>query len=746
MEKTGNNSSFKEAESRSLKDYIILLRNNLLIVVTIIGVAFLAALLYAVNTQDIYQSETSIRLSKPQGGILQAPLIPDIQDWGNDRFIANEIEIMKSYTLRSRIAHILLDSFIVSPQPDKFSMILKEYENGEEKPQVLPIGSIIGRLSGNISIEQKRGLDIVTIAAESFSPSEAALIANIYAQEYRNFNLEVNRNQLTFIKNFLKEQRDEKLGELNVAEETLRNYQEKGGIIALDQQATTLITQLSQFEAERNAARIELLASEEILEQYKQELKKQDPRMADYLESLTSEAYITALQKQIAELQINKDLALANPDTRIDISSKVNDYNKKIAELKEKLNEKINVIKAGIFASSPAQVKELSQKIIEEEVKNRSLAITINGLNGIVSGYDERFNRLPKTALELARFVRQRESLEKLYTLVEEKYQEAIITEQSQPGSVLIIDEALEPSSPAKPNRILIILIGIVLGMGLSFAYVFVKEYFDNTVKTPDDIEKQNINVLAWIPQVESLSLNGHKEHELIVSRRPDSIQSEAFRALRTRIQFSKIDAGGLKTILITSSAPQEGKTFVTINLAGSFAQSDKKTIIVDCDLRKPRVHSVFQVDKTPGLTDYLFGKAGLDAVIRQSGMPNMHYIPSGTIPPNPAEMLDSEQMKSFLKLLADKYDAVLIDSPPIIAVTDSEILSRLVDGTILVVSASSTETELMQRAVDLMKHDNAAFLGTVLNNFSFKTGYGSYYKYYYYYQGGEEKKEKSNK
>jgi capsular exopolysaccharide synthesis family protein len=746
MEKTGNNSSFKEAESRSLKDYIILLRNNLLIVATIIGVAFLAALLYAVNTKDIYQSETSIRLSKPQGGILQAPLIPEFQDWGNDRFIANEIEIMKSRNLRSRIAHTLIDTFINSPEPEKFSLILKDQDNGSEKPQLLSLNGIILNLQNKISIEQKRGLDIVTIAAESHSPYEAALIGNIYADEYRNFNLEVNRNQLTFIKNFLKEQRDEKLGELNVAEETLRNYQEKGGIIALDEQATALIAQLSQFEAQRNAARIELLASEEILEQYKQELKKQDPRMADYLESLTSEAYITALQKQIAELQINKDLALANPDSRIDISSKVNDYNKKIAELKEKLNEKINVIKAGIFASSPAQVKELSQKIIEEEVKNRSLAITINGLNGIVSGYDERFNRLPKTALELARFVRQRESLEKLYTLVEEKYQEAIITEQSQPGSVLIIDEALEPSNPAKPNRILIILVGIVLGMGLSFAYVFVKEYFDNTVKTPDDIEKQNINVLAWIPQVESLSLNGQKEHELIVSRRPDSIQSEAFRALRTRVQFSKIDAGGLKTILITSSAPQEGKTFVTINLAGSFAQSGKKTIIVDCDLRKPRVHSVFQVDKTPGLTDYLFGKAGLDSVIRQSGMPNMFYIPSGTIPPNPAEMLDSEQMKSFFKLLADKYDAVLIDSPPIIAVTDSEILSRLVDGTILVVSASSTETELMQRAVDLMKHDNAAFLGTVLNNFSFKTGYGSYYKYYYYYQGGEEKKEKSNK
>ena len=168
--------------------------------------------------------------------------------------------------------------------------------------------------------------------------------------------------------------------------------------------------------------------------------------------------------------------------------------------------------------------------------------------------------KLPKNAIELARLKRNSEALEKLYLLVEQRYQEAIINEQSQPGNVLIIDDARIPLSKAKPNRTLIVIIGLLLGAGLAVGYVFVKNYFDDTVKTPDDIENRKINVLAWIPPFESIMAGDHSV-QFIVDKLPDSIPSEAFRALRTRIQFSRINTESLKTILITSSAPQEGKT-----------------------------------------------------------------------------------------------------------------------------------------------------------------------------------------
>lgn len=733
-----NDYDIENSNQNTFKDYILLIRNNLTPVIIIILVSLAIALIYAVTAKNIYKSQTELKVSKPGGNILQSPLVPEFSDFGSDRFIANEIEILKSYNLRERVAKALVDSFNNSKDKQNFSLIYKQKFSGPTN-KLLTVPQIAALLKNTVSIEQKRGLDIVDITSESPSPTEAALIANIYAKQYRYFNLEINRDQLTFVKNFLDKQRKEKKQELNEAEDILRSYQERGGIIALDQQAQALIEQLSQFEAQKNAAKIELMASDEVLKQYKEELKKQDPRLAEYLESATSETYIKALQEEISQLQINKDLALAKVEPGLDITSKVKEYDKKIRDLKLKLDEKVKVLKAGILASSPEEVKALSQKIIEEEIKNGSLRTTQSGLADIVKKYEERFNKLPKTSLELARFQRNRESLEKLYTLVEERFQEAVINEQSQPGNVLIIDDARVSENPAKPNRALIVIVGFILGTGLAFGYVFVKNYFDNTIKTPEDIQKRNVNVLAWIPRVEEIGFDTKSKFDFIVSTQPDSISAEAFRSLRTRVQFSKPDKESLKTILITSSAPQEGKTTVAINLAGSFALSNKKTLIVDCDLRRPRLHQILERNKQPGLIDYLVGEFELDQIIYPAKIKGLSLITSGTIPPNPAEMLDSIQMEKFLAEVRNRFDYIILDSPPIVAVTDAEILAKKVDGSIIVASADITETDIFDRAIELLKHDNSVLIGSVLNNFNNKPGYGSFYKYHYYYASKTE-------
>jgi tyrosine-protein kinase Etk/Wzc len=165
--------------------------------------------------------------------------------------------------------------------------------------------------------------------------------------------------------------------------------------------------------------------------------------------------------------------------------------------------------------------------------------------------------------------------------------------------------------------------------------------------------------------------------------------------------------------------------------------------LLIDCDLRKPAIHKLFDKERVPGLIDFLVGSAKLEDVLVKSNLPDLSFISAGTIPPNPAEMLDSKEMRNFLKQMRDKYDLIILDSPPVIAVTDSEILTSMVDGTLLVVSAENTEIEMMERSVELIRRENTQFLGTVLNNFSYKSGYGSYYKYYYYYSGSESKSSK---
>jgi len=721
-----------QSESLGFKDYLNILRINIFPILLITLTSLTFAVIYAVTAKNIYKSSALVKIMKAKGNILDAPFLMESRDLGSERFINNEIQVLKTYDFRELVATALLDSYKVVNDPNKFSFMLVSNEK-DVPPQLVSKEVLTSRL-GKVFIEQKRGLDLVQIDVESPSAWEAALIANTYSHVYVAWNLESNRNQLSFVREFLEQQRKEKLNELNMAEDILKTFQQNGGIIVLEQQASQLIGQLSSFESQKNLAVIELMSSDKVLTRLRQELEKQNPQLKAYLESFSSESYLRTLQTEIAKLEFSRDLVSQNEKINSE-NPVVKEYNRKIENLKAKLDEQIKIFKDGAFAASPADVRALLQKIIDEELKNSSLRISISQLDVYIKELDKRFNLLPSTGIELARLQRKRESLEKLYILVEEKYQEAIINEQSQPGNVTVVENARPSGNHSKPNRNLIILVGLFLGLGVSLGYVFIKNFFDNTVKTPEDIQKRGENVLAWIPQIEgATNANGQNEFEFIVAKRPDSIPSEAFRALRTRVQFSKVDTDKFKTLLVTSSAPSEGKTMISGNLAGSIAQTGKKTVIVDCDLRKPRMHTFFRTNRYPGVVDYLFGQATMEEITRQSEIPDLYYITAGTIPPNPSEILGSEKMREFFELLKERFELIIIDSPPIIAVSDSEIISRFVDATMLVVSANTTELELMEKALAIIKKEGVNFIGIVLNNFVYRSSYGSYYKYYYYY------------
>jgi tyrosine-protein kinase Etk/Wzc len=743
MSELSENDIFNEGSGRSLKDYFNLIRNNYLPIIIIILSCLIISIIYAVKSKDIFRSVTSLKIEKPKTNVLGNSLMPDFQGIADDRFISTEIEIMKSRSVREKVAEALLDSVEVLGSPDNFYVATNHsYTKESEQVHLLKPDEITGVIGSYVQIGQKNGMNIVDISVETPSVFGSAMLANIYANEYRLFNLEVNRNQLTSVREFLSDQAKQKQQELQQSESALSQYQAKNGIIALDAQSQSLITQLATFEAQRDGAKIDLSATEKMLAQLKEELKQQDPKLGAYIESLSAQSYIQGLQDQIAKLQINKDMVSSNIGDNN--SQLIKQYDSQITELKKNLSEKTNTIKKGLFASNPDAIKDLTGKILDAEVKEIGLKNQLNQLNELVKRYELQFNKLPATAIGYAELDRKRDAAEKLYSLLEEKYQEALITEQSEPGSVFIIDNAVKETIPAKPNRVMIVLIGFILGIVFGVGFVVVKDFFDNTIKSPDDLEKKNINLLAWVPVMEGTGQTGEKPNEFIVAERPDAIVSEAFKALRTRIQFSKIGEDSLKTILVTSPAPGEGKTFVSINLAGVFAQAEKKTLLIDTDLRKPRIHSVFKQMRTPGLIDYFFGKASLEEIVHSTQLPNLSFISTGTIPPNPSEMLGSKKMKEFLQDMRKKYDIIILDSAPIIAVTDSEILARLVDATILVASAETTEMDLLVKATELLKNENSSFIGTVLNKFSFKAGYGSYYKYYYYYSDKRRRDKKS--
>ena len=719
----------------TLRDYINLFKNNVRLIALITILILTGTTIYAIISPNIYTSTVSLKISAPKGNILSSKL-GDFQNFGSqgsDRYIANEIQTIYNSSIMYEVAEAVIDSFKIKKNKDDFSLIFDKGYFQSKRTSLKSADEIAGDLYKTVQIAQMNDLDFIDITVESQSPFEAALIANTFAKKYQEFNLYENRKQITVIKEFLGELLKEKRQQLYGVEDAIKEYQLSKGGVQLDRQAQLLITKLADFESQKNVTKINMSIAKEKLNQYKNELEKKDPSVANFLANKSSEPYLKKLQDEIASLQTQRDVALASSKTARTNESIVSEYNSRINALKDKLNKSLDEYRNQILSSSPEEIKSLSQKIFEEEINYQALNASNNSLSNVINTYEAGFNQLPSSTLEYARLERQRLAEESLYNTLNAKYQEALLNEQATPSNVLLLDEASPSRTPSRPNRIKIIIMGLFVGLGFALGFVYVKNYFDKTIKTPEDIEAQNVNVLAWIPKISSEEAVGLKNPELIVAQKPDSLSSEAFRTIRTRLQFSHISKGA-KLILVTSSAPGEGKTTISTNLAASFAQANKRSVIIDCDLRKPRLYSLFGGNDSNGFLDYLFGNVQYDKIIKKSEVRNLDFVTAGSIPPNPSEILGSPAMKSFLDKLKNDYDIIIIDSPPIMAVSDAEILARFVDICLLVVSANSSEVDWLKESVSLLRHDNVNLAGVLLNNFNYKSGYHSYYKYYDHY------------
>lgn len=298
--------------------------------------------------------------------------------------------------------------------------------------------------------------------------------------------------------------------------------------------------------------------------------------------------------------------------------------------------------------------------------------------------------------------------------------------------NVQVIDEAQVPQEPIKPRPMLNMAIAGVLGVMLGVFLAFLFEYLDNTIKTPEDVRKYlELSVIGTIPKVKD------EDKKLISLTDPKSPITEAFRTLRTNIQFSSIDKQ-LKTIIITSSTPGEGKSTISANLAGTIAQGEKKVLLVDCDLRKPKVHKTFNINNVEGLTNLLVGNKSVEEVAHKyEGLENLYIITSGPIPPNPAELLASKRMEDFITDIKKDFDMIILDTPPVGLVTDSAVLSTVADGLILVTAVAQTEIGNVVIGKELLNKVKANIIGVVLNKVPIenraysKYGYSKYYGYY---------------
>jgi polysaccharide biosynthesis transport protein len=388
--------------------------------------------------------------------------------------------------------------------------------------------------------------------------------------------------------------------------------------------------------------------------------------------------------------------------------------------------------------TAPRPEEQERQAFVENELSDLESIIT-ETREEIAAKQDELESLV--SARQIAEVQNQIATLQAKLTSMQANYAALLAnTEEGALNTLTIIDPARLPTSPVGPNRGLSVLLAAVMGFGVAAAAAYLLDYLDDTVKTPQDVEGvSGLPTLAGIARMKSE--NG--SYELITSKHPRSPISEAYRVLRTGIQFSDVDKLH-KTLLISSPSPVEGKSLTAANLAVVMAQAGHNVLLIDADLRRPVQHKIFSLNKNQGLTNLLLPSdldlekpspeltAHLEQFLQRTAEPGVTVLTSGRVPPNPSELLGSYKMKKLLRILATMFDIILLDSPPVLAVTDAVVLSTRVDGVVFVVNAGTTRRNQLKLGAERLREVNANLIGVVLNRLTPKS---EGYYYYYYYQ-----------
>ncbi len=782
---SSSNGSFitgGQNEEITLQDILekVYRRKNLVLIIFLF--ALTATILYTFLQRPTYEATSQVLIQKSKAGssgILEG--MGDLMEpfESDERRITNEMDILQTNLLRSNVANQLLNSPVVTidGKPDTMEIITASEEALKKNPGTSTLFDLVeGTLLKAVSFSNDRNSDIISIAVRSHSPEESSHIANVYTQQYYELNLSSSRDMATNVREFLQGQLTDTKKDLDVAENSLQSYMQSEGIVSLDDESKQLIDVMSTFEAQRDDVIIAEKSDQQILQSYRDQLAKIEPSLSTSV-SDAIDPYITLLQEQIAKLQVNRDVALAqNPmvGNKEVYGQIVAQADSQISELQRKLKEKTGkFLDSQVFASGSPQnsqgagsnnydptgyYKQLKLQILEQELQLSSIQAQRKELDDIVQKYDTQFSKLPKQYIGLAKLDRTEKSKEKLYLLVQDSYQQAQIAEQSQFGYVQIVDPAVPPQKPVSPKIPLNLTLGVLLGLALGIGWVFVLDYLDRSIKSPEDLEKRGLNVLGSIPLMAGTNMAGKGSEteqkvmkdgtmvpvRLITHHKPSDPISEAYRSLRTAIQYSRIDKP-VKTLLIVSALPKEGKSTTTANIAITMAKAGLKTLLIDGDLRRPIQHRLFNCDRKPGLVEYLKNEIDLNTAVRKTFVDNLFLLPTGSLPPNPSEVLGSDAMRSTLEILKASFDFVVFDSPPVVAVTDGVILSKLTDAVVFITLANKTELDVLEKAYSTLKQVKADIIGFVLNEFDVTKAYGAYYRYYryYHYYGHKEQQEK---
>jgi len=742
----------------------------------ILAVVFIATTIVSIEsfrTKSLYQASAKVAFNQENTVIKAGDLVLQADDSGR---IRTELLLLKTYPLLEDVVVRLqldknprfLDIGARKSVPEAIGTIFNRFgskpaaapevpvmeplviepnmQAARSEEEVARLSPFVNVLQSNLQVEQIIDTNAVEIRFVHTNPAIAANVANGVARVFVENSFNNKTEKFTNSANWLDRTTRGLLSQVQQAEQSLANYSSSHDIFSTDENNNLTAEKLASIYSQALKAETDRILKQSI---YEEVAKGRVAQLPEAFSDGRTGQYQTDLSKlQLKAAELNARFGPENPKV-VEVQQQIRELQTLITGNVKNLEEKLRADYERA-ARDEGLIKQSLERAKSEAAQQNQASIQFNILKQNV------------------------ETTKSLYNDFLQKTNQANIQRAEQYNDLRVIDPARVPGGPTGPNRLRSIMLGMLLSLVAGVGLALLIEFLDNTVKSVEDVSRATqMPTLALIPTMNANSirvLSARKKAELkeIENKRVtdklteisgiaprtlhpkdnrlatlDGLSSvvEAYRMLRTSVLLS---TAGMppRTILVTSSQPAEGKTTTAVNTAISLAQLGARVLLIDADLRRPAVHKTFKLQQSRGLSTYLSGAGEIDALIVKLTIPNLSVLTSGPIPPNPAELISSERMRDMLRKLAESYDHIIIDSPPLIHVTDPVILSTMVDGSILVVQAGRSTRDMLRRAKQELVGVGSKIFGVVLNNVDIKKeGYDEYYYTRYYSNYNENQK-----
>ena len=588
--------------------------------------------------------------------------------------------------------------------------------------EILPLTAAAAEVRGAIGTKVLPQTNIIEISYVGTEPALVRDITNMVASEYAEVSSEMQRTtaraKTVFIASSLRDQR----ARLDSAQDALKDFKERQQIGDVNAEQSALATSIHRMEDAKQAGLVEQKIYYTLVGKLSAaDTADEELRRLVGTDAVEKNRYIANLYDRWFNLIKERETLYARG--RTDANDDVKAVQRLIGRTKEDLRSASQLYLLALQSRLGSLDKTIADMRLETE-------------------------KYPKLEAEQSRLSATVGTMQRTFDNLQSEYQLARIAESVDGGRVQSIDEATLPTFAVSPNRKRAITYSALVGLLLGFALAFALDRLDDSVKSPDELRDQlELPMLGLIPAIRaergSRRAADSTAGRLITHADPRSPVAEAYRSMRTNLAFARAQQSP-QAIVVASPGPADGKSTTVANLAITFAQQGQRTLLMDADLRRAVLDKAFDVARSPGLTEVIIGEAALGDVIHETGVPNLSIVASGRFPPNPAELLGSTKMQEILHEAKARFDVVLLDSPPLLAVTDAAVLSTMVDGVVLVIRTERTKRDAVRRALGHIRSVRGRLLGAVLNDVDMRSGayYGSYGHYYYSYYGNERRTE----